>query len=322
MRAAALLSLLAVVAAAAAEPSGFTVGVLRRDGVVIPFATYDGKRWSPRWPPPDREPEIPINLRSVPSKWWGPAGLRDAWQTWIESRPGATIHALRPDVVDAHCVKQVGLRTDYQSSQPPAPPTEQPYPKDGLVVSPPQTDRGAGAPGASIEPIEIIEPGAPQLTGFAGVLHDAFDKAERVTAGGFHHPVPQDVRERIAPKIEAVYAFGQAPRIYYVEAIREYGFLASYDHWPFDDAPTCGAAYGSGWLARDEKGFHAIDVSVRIVRCDRYGSTYMLPFGAMHLGGKVYWIAQFSGWDHERYVVVDVSSKAVEAVVNAWGGGC
>ena len=69
MRAAALLSLLAVVAAAAAEPSGFTVGVLRRDGVVIPFAMYDGNRWSPNWPPAARDPEIPINLRSVPARW-------------------------------------------------------------------------------------------------------------------------------------------------------------------------------------------------------------------------------------------------------------
>src|SRR5438067_2547962 len=305
MRAAALLSLLAVVAAAAAEPSGFTVGVLRRDGVVIPFATYDGKRWSPHWPPADRDPEIPINLRSVPSKWWGPAGPRDVWQPWIGNRTGSTIRVLQPDVVDAHCVKQVGLRTDYRSSQPQAPRDEQPYPKDGLVVSPQQT----------IEPIEVIDAKAPQLSDLAAVLQAAFDKAERVTAGGFHHPVPQDVRERTTPKIEAVYAFGQAPRIYYVEAIREYGFLTSYDHWPFDDAPTCGAAYGTGWFARDDKGFHPLDVSVRIVRCDRYGSTYMLPFGAMHLGGRVYWIAQFSGWDHERYVVVDVGSKAVEAVV-------
>jgi hypothetical protein len=308
----ALVLLVAAAAAGAAARAGFTVGALRRDGVVIPFATYDGKRWASQWPVAARDPEIPINLNSVPSKWWGPAGPHDTWRTWIDGSVGADIHVTRPDVVDAHCMKQVGLRTDYHSTLPAPPLDEQPYPKDGLVVSPPQT----------IEPIEIIDVHAPQLTGFAGVLRDAFDQAERVTANGFHHPVPQDVRERVPPKIEAVYAFGQAPRIYYVEAIREYGFLTSYDHWPFDDAPTCGAAYGSGWLTRDAKGFHALDVSVRIVRCDRYGATYMLPFGAMHLGSKVYWLAQFSGWDHERYVVVDVGAKAIEAVVNVWGGGC
>ena len=322
MRAAALLALLAIVAAGAAEPSGFTIGVLRRDGVVIPFATFDGKQWSARWPPPGREPEIPINLRSVPSKWWGPPGPGEAWQPWIDGRPASAIRVVQPDWVDAHCVKQVGLRTDYHATQPVPPPDEQPYPKDGIVVSPSQTGRGAGAPGVSIEPIEIIEPKAPQLAGFTGVLRDAFDKAERMTAGSFYHPVPQRIREQIVPQIEAVYAFGQSPRMYYVESLRTYDVLPFYGHFPFDDAPTCGIAYGTGWFTRDAKGFHALDVSVRIVRCDKYGATYMLPFGAIRAGGKVYWVAQFSGWDHERYVVVDAGSMKVEAVVNAWGGGC
>ena len=35
----------------------------------------------------------------------------------------------------------------------------------------------------------------------------------------------------------------------------------------------------------------------------------MLPLGAMRLRGTLYWLAQFSGWDHERYVVVEVKAK-------------
>ena len=307
-----LVLLTAALAAAADSSVPFSVGVLRRDGVVIPSATYDGKRWSPHWPPADREPEIPINLRSVPPRWWGAAGLRDVWHTWIGNRTGATIRVLQPDVVDAHCVRQVGLRTDYRSSQPPAPRDEQPYPKDGLVVSPPQT----------IEPIEIIDAHAPQLAGLKTPLHEAFDRAERVTAEHFRHPVNPKIREQIAPEIEAVYAFGQAPRVYYVESQRAYSPVDTQGDWPFEDSKGCGIAFGSGWFARDETGFHSLEMSVRMVPCDKYGANYMLPFGGMHLGSRVYWIVQFSGWEHERYVVVDVGSKAVEAVVNAWGGGC
>ncbi|HYM24732.1 MAG TPA: hypothetical protein VEU08_16055 [Vicinamibacterales bacterium] len=305
--------LLAIVSlSAAADSTGFTIGALRRDGVVIPFAAYDGKHWSARWPAPLKEPEVPINLRSVPSRWWGPQGELDTWQTWIDSRAGAPIHVLQPDVVEAHCVRQVGLRTDYRSAQPPAPPDVQPYPKDGLAISPTQ----------SLEPIEIIEAAAPQLAGLAPVLREAFNREETSTAEHFHHPVDRKIRDAIAPEVEAVYAFGQAPRIYYVEAHRSYGMVETDGHWPFDNSPQCGMAYGTGWFARDEKGFRALDVSVRIVPCDKYGATYMLPFGAMHLGTRTFWIAQFSGWDHERYVVVDISGRAIEAVVNAWGGGC
>jgi len=308
----AVIGLLLLAAAfAAADSRGFTIGVLRRDGVVVPFATYDGKGWSGRWPAPAREPEIPINLRSVPSKWFdGP--LAENWSTWIDGRVGSAVHVLRPDVIDTHCLRQIGLRTDYRTGQPPSPPDAQPYPKDGLVVAPPQ----------AIEPIETIDVHAAQLNGFAPVLREAFDKAERMTAGSFNHPVPQKVREQMEPELEAVYAFGQAPRIYYVESHRTYDGLTAEGRFPFDDSPRCGTAFGTGWFSRDDKGFHSLDMSVRIVRCDKYGATYMLPFGAMHLGSKTYWIAQFSGWDHERYVVVAVDSKAVQAVVSASGGGC
>ena len=320
MRALLGLLLLCAAAVSAADSPGFTIGALRRDGVVIPFASYDGKNWAARWPAPAREPEIPINLRSIPSKWWA-GSPSTVWATWIGGRTGAGINVLRPDVIDAHCLRQVGLRTDYQSSEPPAPPDAQPYPKDGLAIAAPGTDRGA-ASGVSIEPIETIDVRAPQLNGFAAVLHDAFDKAERITAGDFNHPVPQRVREQMEPALEAVYAFGQAPRIYYVESHRQYDVLSTEGRFPFEDSPRCGMAFGTGWFSRDEKGFHSLDMSVRIVRCDKYGATYMLPFGAMHLGSRTYWIAQFSGWDHERYVIVDVGPKAVQAVVNASGGGC
>jgi hypothetical protein len=42
---------LAVMAAAESRPV-FSVGALRRDGIVIPFATYDKNHWETNWPVP------------------------------------------------------------------------------------------------------------------------------------------------------------------------------------------------------------------------------------------------------------------------------
>ena len=56
---------LCAVAVSAADSPGFTIGALRRDGVVIPFAAYDGKNWTARWPAPVRDPEIPTQMRAV-----------------------------------------------------------------------------------------------------------------------------------------------------------------------------------------------------------------------------------------------------------------
>ena len=112
MRIAASILLLTV--SLAADAPSFTVGALRRDGVVIPFAAYDGKRWVSRWPPPSRDESVPINLNSVPGRWWGPAGARESWQAWIvgEPREVPPLKVVQPDVVDVHCTRQIGLRTD------------------------------------------------------------------------------------------------------------------------------------------------------------------------------------------------------------------
>ena len=103
-----------------APQAPFTIGALRRDGIVVPFATFDGKSWSIRWPRPSLDVSIPINLTSVPSGWWGKPGPRDTWQAWTGSDP-KTLRVRQPDGIDVHCTRQIGLRTDYRPDQP-APP--------------------------------------------------------------------------------------------------------------------------------------------------------------------------------------------------------
>src|ERR671930_1567575 len=120
----------------AADSAPFTVGALRRDGIVIPFAAYDGKRWVSRWPQPSRDESVPISLSSVPGRWWGPAGVRESWQAWIvgETREVPPLKVVQPDVVDVHCTRQIGLRTEYRPAAVPPPPRAQPHPKDDVVV--------------------------------------------------------------------------------------------------------------------------------------------------------------------------------------------
>jgi hypothetical protein len=285
-----------------ADPTtrAFAVGALRRDGIVIPFAVFDGKRWSKPWPLPSLDPSIPINVTSVPSRWWGSPGPRESWQAWTGSEP-KTIRVRQPDAVDVHCTRQIGLRTDYRPAEPAPPWSEQPYPKDGIAISPPHP----------LEPIAILKPAEPELLPIREALKAAFDKAERETAGRFNHPVNQKTRESFDPEIEAAYAHGSDPRVYYVEATRAYRQLGG-----------CTVAFGTGWFARDGDTFKPLAMTVDVLGCDKYGATYMYPFGVMTLAGKTYWLAQFSGWDHERFVVVEIRPKEVFAIVNAWGGGC
>jgi hypothetical protein len=302
--AAGFLTILASMAFADPRPAPFAVGALRRDGVIVPFAVFDGKRWSARWPGPARELDVPITIRSIPSSWWGPTAPLEQWQAWAGGAP-QTVAVRQPDWVDAHCVRQIGLKTSYQSQRPVPPAKEQPFPKDGLAVSPPH----------DVAAIESLSPSAAEVQAFATELRDAFNKAERLVESQYSHPIKQRAREGVDPLIEAVYAYGQEPRVYYFEATRTYRRLGS--------SKSCEAiGFGSGWFRRDKGTVRPLTVAVDLLGCNRYGATYMFPFGIMTLDGKIFWLAQFSGWDHERFVVVEIQKKNVEAVVNTWGGSC
>jgi hypothetical protein len=81
-------------------------------------------------------------------------------------------------------------------------------------------------------------------------------------------------------------------------------------------------SFATGWLIETAGRTKWGDVVVDVLPCSKYGATYMLPLGVMQLGMRTFWLAQYSGWDHERYVVVEVKKDRVEAAVNGWGGGC
>jgi hypothetical protein len=294
----------ATVAAQTLRPV-FAVGALRRDGVIVPFAVFDGKSWRTAWPPPAVDLTVPVTLAAVPSRWWGPTPPLATWQATTAAGARA-VRVLQPDWVEILCRRQVGLRTDYRAMQPPPAPTAQPYPKDGLAVSPPQ----------AVDHIELLSPGAPELRPLLPVLLASFNAAERGIEARAGHPVARRAREGIDPTIEAVYAVGDAPRVYYVEATRPYRQLGQ-------RAGDCAAiGFGTGWFVSGGAGVRVLTMAADLLNCDRRGASYMLPFGALRLDDRLFWLAQFSGWDHERYVVLEIKKTRVDVVVNAWGGSC
>ena len=300
-------AVVAGLAAADAAGRGFAVGILRRDGVLIPFATFDGKRWRNSWPPPQFELTVPISVDGIPSRWWGPTGRLDTWQAWIggASRP---LRVVQPDWVGVHCARSIALKTDYRAEDAIPPPNVQPYPKDALAVSPPQP----------IEPIEIVALDSDAAREVLGKVRAAFNEAERGTESNYGHPIARRSREGVEPTVEAIYAFGSAPRVYYLEAVRPYRERGR----AVDDCTAM--AIGTGWFIRDgaDGAVRPLLMMVDVLHCDRRGASYMLPLGALRDGAKTFWFVQFSGWDHERYAVIEITAKKAVAVLSTWGGGC
>jgi hypothetical protein len=294
-------------AAAAIQDGAFAVGVLRRDAVVVPFASYDGAKWRADWPEPERDPDVPVDLRSVPKRWWGPVGPRDTWQAWIAGEAPRLLRVLQPDWVTAYAMRQIGLRTDYRASERLPPPDVRPYPTDGLAVSPPRI----------VEPIQIVAADDPERARLAPVVTEWFNRTERSIAKTDDHPIRQADREQHAPAIEAVYAHGGDPRVVYVEAAREY-------HANGEPDGACRAmAFGDGWFVRGrDEQYTPVRTFVTVQDCDRPLASYMLPLGAIRASGRTFWLVQFSGWDCEIFEVAEITAAGVNPVVRRREGGC
>jgi hypothetical protein len=294
-------------AAQVVPPAAFGVGVLRRDGVVVPFADFDGKHWRANWPAAKDHVDVPVSVGSVPGGWWGKAGPHDTWQAWIRSENPVTARVTQPDWVAVQCLRQVGLRTDYRSAEVPPDPQTQPYPKDGIAVWPPQR----------IERIDIISPGqlVPQP------VVDAFNEAEETARRYERGQAPRltsnrKARESIPNNVEAIYVTGDpaGTRVYYFEVSKHYGRRG-------DDCPL--VTFGAGWFVRDGAGeLRKLRFDVEVVDCERYGLLYMLPLGVVRLSNRLYWIAQWSGWDYEEYGIVEIKPKTAEDVIQVVGGRC
>ena len=298
------------------RPASFTVGVLRRDAFVVPFMTYDGKQWKNYWPKPAENADVPLSFRNVPKGWWGPAGPRESWQIWTPDTPPTTVKVRQPDWVSSYCHRVVGLRTDYQPRFRPPPLSVNPYPKDGLAVSPPRP----------VEPIEIVAPDSPEHDEVLEAIHARFSKLEHeallnLPRAHASNPrlIPDPPRERdllsMPPlTIEALYAHGTSHRVYFLEGAREY---------KKDGACTI-VVLARGMVARESGKFSTdgINISIGYSACDRSGATYMWPLGVMSLPGGTYWIAQISGWNRESYSIIDITKGSKADDKSAPGGGC
>jgi hypothetical protein len=292
------------------EDPRFMLGVLRRDGVVIPFAAFDKHRWIEPWPADVKNMELPITLDDVPKRWWGverPSQLT----AWAEGKTLGAVTPGKPATIPVMCMPRMALQTGYKSKEPAPPPGVQPFPKDGLVIS----------DGSPIQPLMSVPRTSPDWAASAVAILDAFNAAEEVELRNFtswRHPASRDARRRQPVELEALYRAAmddQGWTAYYVEAVRRY------TPGPRDEG--CGlVTFTSGWVRIGPKGKPLYDLGSRVTYCDRKGAGYMLPLGLMNVEGKTYWIYQISGYDREWFVVSRPTPREIQIHVDYPAGAC
>ena len=289
------------------------LAVLRRDGILLPFAAFKGNDWSQPWPVSLVNAEYPITLNAIPDGWWG-GQPQSQWSAVLEKGEVVPLELKGPTVVPVCYERRLGIRTNYRAAEASPAIVVQPYPKDGLAFT----------PGVNVERIEVVARDSPERATFTQALANAIADAEDKTIRGlrqktkFRHPIPEPARKSVAAQLEAWY---RAPMdahgwtLSYIEAAKKYP--------PGPDDEGCGLeTIVTGWVqqnALEKEPRHTL--AARVTYCDREGVTYMLPFGIVRTRARQHWVYQLSGAGQEWYQVTQVSPGRINPVVEFFGGG-
>jgi hypothetical protein len=289
------------------------LAVLRRDGVMFPFASFNKDSWRVSWPGILSRVEIPVTLPAVPNRWWG-TETPDEWRAHLLSGETLPIEPLTPVTFSTMCSRRLGIRTSYRSalSLPPVP--VEPFPKDGIAVS-------GNVP---LEPIERMDPSSAEWTALSVALLNDFNRAEDQTVRGvamnasWRHPIPAAERRKMPIRLESWYRSPSGEpgwTVSYIEAVRAYP--------PGPEDNGCGLeTLVSGWLHHQDGVMkRRTNLRGKVTYCDRVGATYMLPFGRIRPRDRTYWVFQMSGWEVEWYDVAEVGPEKVRHVVEVYAGG-
>jgi hypothetical protein len=317
-----LAALGAAVLGGASRPP-VTLAILREDGILIPFATFDGK-WKNKWPQPVAEAEVPITLGDVPKSWWPDGRVQREWTLWSPDGSSRRLTVTAPAWMRAQCVSNVGLRTDFKSEVILPDPETMPYPKAGLATS-------AGAEAVKVEPVSVVDPSSEELKPLLKNLDARFRAAEeRADDEAAYRWTYLDAFQKGPIVTEAVH---RGPDIvpgrfvYYFEMTRRHtkglatGWLLS--EYGVEPPPCDLVTFASGW-ARLGQGRQDVSMEAVVTDCNREEAVFQYPFGVIRVyGGRPLWIVQWSTWQAEWYSVVDFGNPLQpRALFETWGGGC
>jgi hypothetical protein len=288
------------------------LAVLRRDGLMLPFASFNRDTWQISWPINPMMLEMPPTIAAIPDRWWGTRSP-DQWRAWLTTGENQALEPTAPLPFRIFCAPRLGLRTNYRSALPLPPAPVEPYPKDGLVIS----------GDVSLEPIESVARESAEWTTLSVTLLKEFDRVEEDTLRkvrantGWRHIIPADERRKQPVRLESWYRSPSGEpgwTVSYVEAVRQYP--------PEPEDRGCGLeTLVSGWLHHYNGALQkASDLRGKITYCDRVGATYMLPFGRIRPRERIYWVFQLSGWEDEWYEVAEVGREKTRYVIELHAG--
>ena len=295
----------------------FTIGILRGDSLIVPFAEYRDGKWLTPWPKPDGFGDNQDNsLADLPSAWFDRnKGLSATWYYRAPSDVTTVMKISKTKKVQNHCQENWAVLCDF-----PGKPLKagDHHVNIGVTLD---ADEMVG------NPIEIKN-SSQEWRRITSFVRPAFDKSEGLKPPGFdsagpagHYPSSAERKEaklttsRLYRNKEVI----NGQRIYYVEAKKEYKNPAFAGR-----EPSCHTiSFFKGWILQNENGrLSLIDSRYILSDCDMkaVGSTKLL--GILTISGRIFVITEDHGYEDESYGILELKGSRIKQVLRVYGGGC
>ncbi len=291
---------------------GQLVGVLRSDGVVVPFAELSGGRWLPA---PIRGHIVePATLADMEKPWFGGLGPDLAtWYAWPSIGQPRTLHATALVPAESHCQRVWGLRTGSRRGR-----------RNAIPVAVALTQH------ATASAFEVLAGATSDWQRIERFVTERFDGLESVAlharktaleSGEEARGVPDTTRVKEPVALRHVFRTRDVVDervLFYVEGARSYREPADRSSGGCEDV-----SYFSGWLQTDALGhLEMIDGHVVLTGCDLKDVLVTTPLGVFRWGSDWFIAAQEGSYEGDQYAIYEIRGDDIRVVHGVYAGGC
>jgi hypothetical protein len=309
-----LFGLISLSAVPARNVSWF--GIVRSDGLMIPFAQFDGLKWRLCWPEADsKDGQKTIELSAIPKAWLGSLEvIPNTWKFLSSDHRISELNLGIPIKTASYCGDIWGITTNYS----PAKKVEHswPYPKAGLAFI---GDLNVKLP----EQISLTSRDSEHLRGF---IREVFEEKEdgisrkdpaqaeygEVTRGDI--PLLKELRRKNEISTSVLMKVGA--NAYYFECRRVYPASGEGSQQDFLNI--------NGWILedRDTQNYRLIDINmIRGVGFSPSVFSYKV-LGQLAIDNALYVITVEDYYEWEFFTILRINDDGLETIVQARAGSC
>jgi hypothetical protein len=296
----------------AQQETPLMVGVADTNGVIMPFAVYDGKQWSNPWPQEEydgtsriQQESVYTTLGKIPKSWYAPLNaIPEKWNIVQSGGKTGIINITRPALVFSHCFQRWALIGEKSKKENVG--------KIGDFYRLAPTLFLATTIHQQRSNITIPDKESDEYQ----EIYNAINSAITTYESAAKHPIPVGERDIVKTELLTIArneTIQNGSFIYYVEAKKDYEKNRS---------NPC-ISYFNGWILKNSTNqLSFIRREFNIYRNEMMHLSSDRVFGVLTLDARSYWIIRDRGYEGESWLILDVSPSGTTPTLKVSGGGC